>query len=319
MGGAGSAGVLATAQDRADEVEQVTDLTALTENANDAPAGNYLLVGSDSRANLAENGVEGEQIGTEEDVTGSRSDTIMILRRETGGGASLLSLPRDLWVEIAGTGDEAKINAAYNGGPDRLIATINTALGIPINHYVEVDFAGFTQIVNELDGIEMCFEFATRDVGSGLDVQPGCQVLDGTQSLAFTRSRYYEQFVDGDWEMDPRADLGRIERQQQFIQAAVTQVLQKIEADPFAAGRLIDAVIGSIRIDAGNNPIDAANALRAAANLGLQTYSLPVEGVTREGQSALELLDDAEPILDYFRGNGPLPPAQTIPTETTES
>jgi LCP family protein required for cell wall assembly len=315
VGGAGSAGVLVTAQDRANEIEQVTDLTALSENANDAPAENYLLVGSDSRADLADEGVEGDQIGSEAEVQGSRSDTIMILRREKEGAASLLSLPRDLWVQIAGTGDHAKINAAYNGGPDRLIATINSALGIPINHYVEVDFAGFTNIVNELDGVELCFEYATRDTHSGLDVQPGCQTLDGTQALAYTRSRYFEEFVDGDWRMDGRADLGRIERQQHFIQQAVTQVLQEIESDPFAAGRLIDSVAGSIRIDENNNPIEAANALRAAANLGLQTFSLPVEEEIHGGQSALGLLDGAEPILDYFRGTGPLPPPPTTPSD----
>lgn len=315
VGGAGSAGVLATANERSDSVERIDNLPSIEENANDAPAENYLLVGSDSRAGADADAANADQIGTEDDVQGSRSDTIMILRREEDGGAALLSIPRDLWVEIAETEEDAKINSAYNGGPDRLIATINQALGIPINHYVEVDFAGFTQIVDELGGIELCFDYPTRDRHSGLDVQPGCQTLTGDQALAYTRSRYYEEFVDGDWEMDERADLGRIERQQQFIQQAVTQVLQSIESDPlFSTGELLDAASDAIRIDEGNDPLQAAAAMREAANLGLQTYGLAVEGVEREGQLALELLDESKPVLDYFRGVGPLPPVAPPPT-----
>lgn len=311
VGAAGSAGVLVSAQDRADEVERVEDMgDALVQNGG--PSENYLLVGSDSREGIDTASGEAEQTGTEAEVTGRRSDTIMILRREEEGGVALLSIPRDLWVPIAGTGgDEGKINSAYNEGPERLARTITQALGIPIHHYVEVDFIGFTNMVDEIGGVEVCFENPARDTHSGLNVENGCQRLDGTQSLAFTRSRYYEEFVDGDWREVGVADLGRIERQQLFIRQAVTQVLLEIESNPFALDPLIDAVGDSIRIDAGANPIKSANALRAAADAGLQTVTLPVEFIERDGQSALELGSGAEPILEYFRGNGPLPPPST--------
>lgn len=313
VGGAGSIGVLASAQQRSDEVNRVPNMEEVLA-ANDGPAENYLLVGSDSREEADADSEDSGQIGTTEDVTGARSDTIMILRREQDGGASLLSLPRDLWVEIAGTGEEAKINAAYNGGPERLAATIIESLGIPVHHYVEVDFAGFTRLVDELGGVQMCFYFPTRDTRSGLDAQPGCQTLDGTQALAFTRSRYYEQFIDGDWQMDGRADLGRIERQQQFIREAVTQVLMRVESNPFAINELIGAASSAISVDEQTDPVQAANALRVAANAGLLIYTLDVEGVERNGQSALQLLDSSQPVLDYFRGAGPAPDVEVPPS-----
>ena len=84
------------------------------------------------------------------------SDSIMILRRDPDHGAALLSIPRDLWVPIAGRGDEWKINAAFNGGADRLVQTIQQSLGIPIHHYIEVDFDGFARLVDTVGGVEIC-------------------------------------------------------------------------------------------------------------------------------------------------------------------
>jgi LCP family protein required for cell wall assembly len=311
VGAAGSAGVLVAAQDRADEVERVADMgDALADNSG--PAENYLLVGSDSREGIDESTDNADQTGTESDVTGRRSDTIMILRRDEEGGASLLSVPRDLWVEIAGTGgDEGKINSAYNEGPERLARTITQALGIPIHHYVEVDFVGFTRMVDEIGGVEICFDNPARDTHSGLNVENGCQRLDGAQALAYTRSRYYEEFIDGEWTQVGNADLGRIERQQQFIRQAVTEVLLEVEGNPFALNDLIDAATASVRIDADADPVRAANALRAAADTGLQTFTPPVEFIEVDGQSALELAPNADALLDYFRGIGPLPPPST--------
>ncbi|MFV0307312.1 MAG: LCP family protein [Desertimonas sp.] len=316
VGAAGTVGLVTAAQQRSDEVERIGGDPAIQAAANDAPAENYLVVGSDSR----ENGdlENADNVGSAEEVTGSRSDTIMILRRERNGGAYLLSIPRDLWVDIAGSGDDGKINAAFNGGPGRLAQTITNELGIPINHYVEVNFAGFTAMVDAIGGVEICFEYPARDTHSGLNVDPGCPRLKGDQALAYTRSRHYEEFRDGDWsEVGPVADLGRIARQQAFIQAAVTQVLVEVEANPFRLNELISAATSAIRVDEGANVIDSANALRAAADAGLQTYQLPVDFIEEEGQSALELTDDAEPILDFFRGVGPPPPPTPVDTVDT--
>jgi LCP family protein required for cell wall assembly len=308
VGAAGSAGVLYSARERSANVERVPDLEDVLA-ANDGPAENFLLVGSDSRKGVDTGDPESASIGDEAEVSGQRSDTIMVLRREKDGGASLLSLPRDLWVPIAGTDHSAKINSAYNEGPQRLARTVTESLGIPIQHYVEVDFSGFTKLVDEIGGVEICVEHAAQDEHTGLHLNPGCQKLDGTQALAYARSRHYEEFIDGEWREDSRApDLGRIARQQQFIRTAVTKLLRKVRRDPFSLGGLIGVATGSLRIDERLDPTDAAKALRAAAEEGLQTYTLPVVGAEHDGQSALDLDPAAQPILDYFRGVAPAPP-----------
>ena len=176
-----------------------------------------------------------------------------------------------------------------------------------MHHYVEVDLAGFQRVVDAAGGVEMCFGFATRDTSSGLDQQPGCRKLDGAQALAYARSRHYEEFRDGDWQEDPRADLGRIERQQQFVKAAVEQSLEAIKSDPFSTSRLIDAVRRGRQHRRVTRAHDAAGALRAAAEEGLVTLELPVYGDMIGDQSVVLLDDGAEQILDYFRGKARCP------------
>jgi LCP family protein required for cell wall assembly len=189
VGAAGSAGVLYSARERSEDVERVPDLEEVLA-ANDGPAENFLLVGSDSREGVDTGDPENASVGDEAEVSGQRSDTIMILRRDEDGGASLLSLPRDLWVPIAGTDHSAKINSAYNEGPQRLARTVTESLGIPVHHYVEVDFIGFTKMVDEIGGVEICVDYAAQDENTGLRLNPGCQVLNGEQALAYARSRH---------------------------------------------------------------------------------------------------------------------------------
>ena len=223
-----------------------------------------------------------------------------------------VSLPRDLWVDIAGRDSPSRINAAYNDGADVLAATITNELGIPINHVVDIDFFGFKELVDAADGAVICFDYATRDLNSGLLQDPGCNRLDGVQALAYARSRHYEEFRDGDWQEDPRADLGRIERQQLFIASTVDATLERLAADPFLVSDLIDAVTESVRLDPALDPLGAAGTLRKAFGSGFTSYQLAVEGVTIDGHAVLLLTDDAEPILDYFRGVGPPPPVEAV-------
>jgi LCP family protein required for cell wall assembly len=310
VGVAGTTGVLRAADQRSDDVTRVEGLEQVLADVDDGPAENYLLVGSDTREGLDPSSPDFGGIGDANEVTGRRSDTIMILRREREGGAALLSLPRDLWVDIAGTGTSNRINSAYSDGPERLASTITRSLGIPIHHYVEVDFDGFKRIIDEIGGVELCIEYATRDLHTGLALQPGCQKLDGLQSLQFARSRYYEEFRDGDWQIDGSADLGRIARQQLFMRAAINGALETFQSSPFSSSGVLDAVVSSVRVDSNLDPIKAGEALRRAAAEKLDTYTLPVYGDTIDGNAILRLADGAEAILDYFRGVGP-PPATT--------
>jgi LCP family protein required for cell wall assembly len=306
VGAAGTTGVLRAANARTGDIERIDGLEQVL-TADDGPSENYLLVGSDTREGADPSDPDFGGIGGVDEVSGRRSDTIMILRRDEDGGAALVSLPRDLWVEIAGTGTSNRINSAYTDGPERLAATVTQSLGIPIHHYVEVDFQGFKEIVDRIGGVDLCIEYATRDLNTGLSLQPGCQTLDGVQALAFARSRYYEEFRDGDWQMDGSADLGRIARQQLFIRAAVNGALEELQSSPFGSGGIIDAVTSSVRIDASVDALEAADSLRKAAEEDLVTYTLPVYGDTVDGNAILRLDDGAQPILDYFRGLGPAP------------
>ena len=271
------------------------------------PAINFLLVGSDSRegANAADEdfGV----VGSTDEVGGRRSDTIMVLRQEENGGAALVSVPRDLWVPISGTGRSQRINSAYNEGPERLAKTVTEALGIPIHHYVEVDFVGFRDIIDKIGGVELCVGYAARDEATGLNLQPGCQNLDGTMALAYARSRKYQEWDGTNWVSDPRADLGRIERQQLFMRAAVDGALRTLQSSPFGSGDLIGEVAESVRIDSRLDPYEAAQTLRQAMQVGLRTFGLPVYNTTVAGNAVLELGEGSDAVLDYFRGVGPVP------------
>ena len=306
----GATGMLIAARKTIDSVSRVPDVAAGLSGPT-ASIENFLLVGSDSRAGIDPNAPDVAGIGTEADVSGHRSDTIMILRRDRSTGeAALLSIPRDLWVQVPGHDAKRRINSAFNDGPEVLVQTLQSALGLPIHHYVEIDFVGFESLVDALGGVQICVDYATRDVSTGLDItEPGCHVLDGVQALAYARSRHYEEFRDAKWHEDPASDLGRTRRQQQFVNLALQTALDRIKVDPFAAGRLITAIGSSLRIDDELDPVAAAASLRSAVDAGIATYSLPVFGKTIGGNAVLLLADGSDAVLAYFRGEGPAPAA----------
>jgi anionic cell wall polymer biosynthesis LytR-Cps2A-Psr (LCP) family protein len=166
VGGFGAFGVIRAANSSTENIERIDGLE-LVLTAQDGPAQNYLLIGSDSRENADPNDPDFGGIGDTNAVQGRRSDTIMILRQEAdGNGASIVSLPRDLWVNIAGRNGASRINSAYSDGTDVLAATITQELGIPIHHVVDIDFYGFKDLVDAAGGTTICFEYPTRDDNS---------------------------------------------------------------------------------------------------------------------------------------------------------
>jgi LCP family protein required for cell wall assembly len=297
----GTAGTLVAARRAVDEVPRVAGVSAVL----DAVSGNlenYLLVGSDSRA-------LGDPNTGDSNVTGSRSDTIMVLRLDTSTDeAALLSIPRDLYIETAiHTG---RINGAYNDGPATLVQAVQQALSLPVHHYVEIDFFGFKALVEALGGVDVCFALPTRDLNTGLNIAaPGCHLLDGTQALAYARSRHYEELqADGEWHEDPTSDLGRSTRQRDFVNRCLQQAVEQVKVNPFDTGDLVRAMGSAISIDDELDPIGAATSLRTAVNAGLGTYSLPVFNETVDGAAVLFLANGADAVLNFFRGTGPAPP-----------
>lgn len=302
VGVAGCVGLLVAARRTVDAVQRVPSVAEVLSAAS-ASVDNYLLVGSDSRKFGDPNTGETGQ------VSGNRSDTIMVLRYDkASGSAALLSIPRDLYVKVPGHSGKRRINAAFNDGPDVLVATVQQELGIPIHHYVEIDFTGFERLVRALGGVEVCFANPTKDLNTGLDIpSPGCFVLDGTQALAYARSRHYQEYVDGEWHTDPTSDLGRSKRQRDFVNRCLQATLAQLKTNPFRAGDLVAAIGDAIRIDEHLDPIEAGSSLRSAVAGGLGEYSLAVVGTTIDGNAVLLLGDGAETVLAYFRGTGPAP------------
>lgn len=151
----------------------------------DQPGTTYLLVGSDSREGLTRK--QQLEFGTGKGE-GRRTDTIMLLH--TGDGPNLLmSIPRDSLVEVPGHG-VTKINSAFAyGGPKLLVETIEKSTGIRIDDYVEVGFGGFVNVVDAVGGIEICPKTAMKDPQANLDVEKGCQEVDGKVALGYARSR----------------------------------------------------------------------------------------------------------------------------------
>ncbi len=205
---------------------------------------NYLLVGTDSAARL-----DPDDPSARVDE-GILSDTIMVLRVDPDQTqAQLLSFPRDLWVSIPGWG-ESKINAALSAGREALIATINENFGIPINHYVEVDFLGFKELVDAVDGVPIYFDRAVRDLQIGLHIgHPGCITLRDEQALDYVRARHLDYFEDGAWQDDGSSDLGRISRQQDFIRRTIQRAIDKGVRSPITLNALVNAGVNSVTID----------------------------------------------------------------------
>lgn len=273
---------------------------------------NFLLIGSDTRA-FVTTPQQAQAFGSAQSQTGQRSDTIMLAHVDPGnGGGFIVSLPRDLWVDIPGMG-HAKINAAFNAGPQRVIETIEQDFNVPVAHYLEVDFEGFRNIVNALGTVPIYFPTPARDVNSGLSVATaGCQNLNGDQALAYVRSRYYEYFADGAWHYDPSSDLGRIRRQQYFIRTLAQQTLQASERKPWRAQHLLDEMFGSLTRDPtlGLSGLRSlAYAMRGGSGGGVETTTVPTHPSHIDGQDVL-LLDDAgaAPLFARLRAGTTAPP-----------
>ena len=140
---------------------------------------------------------EQQQFGTGGDV-GARTDTIMVLHMGDGK-PTLMSIPRDSYVNIPGHGMN-KINAAYNfGGPQLLAKTIEQLTGIRIDHYAEIGFGGFDTLVDAVGGVNICIDQSLRDPKAGLNLTKGCHDLNGQQALGLVRTRAF-----------PNADLERV-------------------------------------------------------------------------------------------------------------
>jgi len=279
---------------------------------------NYLILGSDSRAGLTPE--EQQQFGTNADIGGSnRSDVIMLVHTDPRlQKAIVLSFPRDLWVDIPGRGFD-KINAAFSGGlngggPQLVAKTVEQLTGLKINHELYVDLAGFQGIVEALDGVTLCIPAAMTDPLTGLDVQAGCQTLNGTQALAYVRTRHQP--------CDVIPDFARISRQQQFLRAVLNRLLSPSEIAK--APSLIRPVARNLVTDPTFKLADViylVKQLEGISTGAVEFRAVPGEGATEGGLDVVLPSPVAGQIFARIRQGKPLGSlGETLPgTATSEA
>ncbi len=214
-------------------------------------------------------------------------------------------------MPIAGTDYSDRVNTSFSiGGAAGLIETVENALGFPINHYVEVDFVGFRDIVNAVNGVKVYFPSPVRDEVAGLFIDdPGCVELDGDAGLAFVRSRNYETYESGEWQTDPTADLGRIQRQQDFIRRMLRKAVSSGLSNPLTLNRLIGIGVRDVTLDAEMSTGDIVRLARRFKSLDADTVDMLTFPTTPEdigGASVLVLKDEeAQPYIDRLNGIAP--------------
>ncbi|MCH7790521.1 MAG: LCP family protein, partial [Acidobacteria bacterium] len=291
--------------------------------AVDVQAGepvNYLLVGTDNSEGIDPD----DPILEDRDLDSQLTDVLMVLRFDPETGqAAVLSIPRDLRVDYA-TAGSGKINAAYGlgeasgAGQIELGQTIINNLDIPIHKYLEINFAGFAKLVDAIDGVSVYFEYAARDDGSGLYIPAaGCWILDGDQALAYVRGRSYAELIDDEWVITGGDDFRRSERQRDFLVLAADKAVNKIGRNPSSIRQFLNGIedANAIKLDDATSiqeMIDLAQSFAGFTPENLQRLSLPVYDYT-DGTFDLGIIEDqADSVLDIFRGESSLSDASSV-------
>jgi len=295
---------------------------------------NFLLTGSDNGACPDVGDGTAGGIG-DRGTFGERSDTIMILRVDPGvNDVAVLSFPRDLWVSIAGTTRQARINSAFDAkDPSRLIRTIGENFNVPVDHYVNVNLCAFKEIVDSVGGVKIPFDYRTKDDRVGFrEVGPGCVELRGSQALAYVRSRSGYKYFDETkqkWSSDPTGDIGRINRQQDFLRRSMQRALDRASTNPATANALLNVALQRVITDDRITPRDLLTLAQAMRNLdttGVKSYTIEWSMQRIGGESVLMPIvdtDSMKQILSVFRGEAVVnqaasdESAASIPAATT--
>jgi LCP family protein required for cell wall assembly len=243
---------------------------------------NYLVVGSDTREGLTKAQIKALRVGSTAVAAGGRSDTMLLVHiSKARDAAYIVSIPRDTLVNIPahrsqdGTRDiperPGKINAAFAfGGAPLLIQTIEAKTNLKIDHYVEVSFAGFTGVVDALGGIQVCSKVAINDPKSHLVMSAGSHLLDGIEALKYVRTR----------DFDGRGDIGRMERQQQFVSAVLRKATSSgVLLNPIKMAKFYNATISTVKMDSSVNKNDLLTLAKQMRNLSsgnVRTLTVPL-------------------------------------------
>ncbi|HSJ35669.1 MAG TPA: LCP family protein [Acidimicrobiia bacterium] len=263
-------------------VGTTADDESIPEDAPSTPEV-FLLVGSDSRSGI-------EDLDDFGSFEGERADVIVLAIRD-GADVTLLSVPRDLFVEDSCQDGWHRINEAFAGCGDRhglavLAGELESLTGLDVDHAVSVDLAGFPSVVDELGGYEICAEHPLRDLKSGLDLDRGCTLAEGETVLQWLRSRYTERYVSGEWETVPGvSDLSRNERQRSFLLDMFEGLADN--PGPREVRRTLQSVAPHVTVDDELALRDLATWLWSFREAEIEPESIPVTSKTTAGGAAV--------------------------------
>jgi LCP family protein required for cell wall assembly len=315
----GTASAYGYVQWRLDQIKRinVAGLSPSSGDGNPIPAFNLLIIGSDTRAL---SGPGNAQFGSQAQSGGQRSDSIILLRvvpktRSLG----LFSIPRDTLVRVPGYG-VTRINAAFNAGtPSLLVQVLQQDFGIQVNHVALFNFDTFEAIDNAIGGVYQWFPTPARDQFSNLGEPAGCQLLNGTQALAFARSREYQYFLNGSWhyQMAPESDLGRIQRQQAFVKLAVAKALKVAPTNPVTLNKVIAGLTKNLTLDSGfsNSLIfSLARDFHSAGLTNVPSFTYPTVNSTSVSGALDPQTAQGAQMIQQWLNVGPPPPAASPAT-----
>jgi LCP family protein required for cell wall assembly len=271
----------------------------LSSRVPDAPV-NVLILGSDSRAVLPPDEQELADPTGRDRLSGQRADTIILLHLdEKREKAVIVHFPRDLLVTHP-DGHQAKINGAYQQGPGNMVDTVELFTGIPIHHFIEVNFSSFQKLTEVVGGVQVYFENPIREPDSGLNVPAGCVTLQGRQALAFVRVRKID------------SDFGRIERQQLFLRLLMERVTSsRVLFNPVKLFQLVDAVSENVLTDSELSLTDMrkmAFRLRNFSTSNVDMRIVPSAGRRINGISYVVHNEaEAEDLFKAIRERGSMP------------
>lgn len=251
---------------------------------------NWLLVGSDSRAGLSQEEVD--RLGTGGDLGSTRTDTVMLLHIPRSGAATLISIPRDSYVEIPGWGYD-KINVAFSvGGAPLLVQTVEQSTGLRVDRYAEIGMGGLANVVDAVGGVEICVAEPIEDPLANLYVQPGCQLMDGATGLGYVRTR-----------ATALGDLDRVARQREFLGALVAKVMSPSTLlNPFRIIPLAWTLPTLFVVGQGDHVWNLAR-IAFAMRSGLETETVPLGGFMDTEVGSVVLWDEgaAAELFDRLR------------------
>ncbi|MFC3778656.1 LCP family protein [Mycolicibacterium holsaticum] len=272
-------------------------------NYGDRPAAGagttWLLVGSDSRQNLTPE--QQADLATGGDVGEGRTDTILLVHIPapwSSAHTTMVSIPRDSYVEVPGYGSD-KINAAFTfGGAPLLAQTVEQATGLRLDHYAEIGFDGFAVMVDAVGGVTMCLDEPIHDPLAGIELPAGCQKLDGRSALGYVRTR-----------ATPRADLDRMLHQRAFMAALLHRASSPaVLLNPLRWQPLLDSVGKAVAVDQGAHIWDLAR-LAWALRGDVTTVTVPIGEFTGSDSGSVVIWDSAvaSQLFDAMRTDSAVP------------